>query len=170
MNTVDDFHRQRRMFVLCDGLQIAPEADTRSHVEWMTDEGWLESLEDPAFRNIVRGFHDPRGLFFYRDHNFKAIFPHQCPGWKKMLRQLKARLSLPDETRIWTGMSPAGLGDAWEGSVELKSLGEFLRVADGDENSESADPGQQVGRPLVGRFRPHNPDARRSTGPTKHER
>jgi hypothetical protein len=128
------------MFAVANGgLQVASEGDIRSHIEWVVDEGWLTSETAEEFRNMLRGFYDKRGLFFYRDHNFRAIFPHHYPDWRQYLRLLKETLNLPNNTLIYSGMSPGELGDAWEGAVLLKkTLGEFLREP--EENSEDPDP------------------------------
>ncbi|MGM5481735.1 MAG: hypothetical protein ACQESE_04995 [Nanobdellota archaeon] len=85
-NSVKSFHSQRQMFAIKNSnLFLAPANVTYSHTDWFIKEGWMSSKDDSLMDQIVRGFIDPTGAYFYKGYNFdadpdaeKEMFQHLC--------------------------------------------------------------------------------------------
>lgn len=110
------FHRSRRMFVLLTaGLRLAPEDDPRSHTQWFMAEGWL-----PCLKQSPRGYWDERGVFIYKDIDFRPVSDEEL---YQVALQLKEYL--PAETRVFTGMIPDDYVGKWKPRLECGTLMEW---------------------------------------------
>jgi len=99
--SVEDFHRNRRMFAIVAGdVIIGPKDSPMSHSEWFESIGKdAEKTENEC----VRGFADERGLFFYRGKKFDATEDDE----KELvahLEEIANALELSLETLVFMGM------------------------------------------------------------------
>lgn len=110
------FHVNRQMFAIYRGkIYTAPIGDSRSHIEWFIDMGLMNSKEDPAFEEIVRGYAQDQGfLHAYRGKNYVSseVFEMLAPFLDRLAKLLK----LAPKTPIRLGVSCQGRpGESWPG-------------------------------------------------------
>ena len=117
--SVEDFHRQRRMFVVMPDrfqarLQFAPEGDLRSHAEWLFD---VYGIKEPC----LRGYVDETGLWFYSSADCNATEEDRVRIWG-LLREIGEYLDLSESTEIHMGTVSGPPGSRWPAR---KNLGTF---------------------------------------------
>lgn len=102
-SNIKDFHSSRRMFAIKDGqVYLADMNSTQSHAEWFYSMGWITKEDDTAMFNLIRGFVDNRGIFFYVGYNFstteeveKIFIVH--------LSELVEKLKISADTHVYAG-------------------------------------------------------------------
>lgn len=61
------------MFAVKDGiLYLASENVSYSHAKWFELKGWMNSNDDQIMNEIIRGFVDKDGVYFYKGYDFKV--------------------------------------------------------------------------------------------------
>lgn len=121
------FHVSRLMFAIHDGkLHFGPPKATYSHAKWFRDQGWVKGPNDTFIETTVRGFVDSEGVYFYVGFDFrvddaaeKMFFPH--------LRELKAKLRLPDAFPLFGGMIRTDRPGKFETRKQYGFLGDVLK-------------------------------------------
>jgi len=83
-------------------ILIGPENSSLSHHEWFNKLGYDANK---LVEESVRGFKDERGLFFYKGPDFN-IDPKTEKIFFKKLGEIQKLLNLPEETRIYGGVTP----------------------------------------------------------------
>jgi hypothetical protein len=114
MTPEEEFHVQRRMFVLGNTLQFARIGDPRSHAQWLRDDYGIE-------KPMLRGFVDETGLYFYSTEDCRAT-KEDYRIIQPWLREIGEYLDLSENTPIHMGMIPGEIGVRWQPE---KTLGTF---------------------------------------------
>ncbi|MCX6789813.1 MAG: hypothetical protein NTZ42_04395 [Candidatus Gribaldobacteria bacterium] len=126
LEVVENFHKQRRMFAIKDGvLHIAPENAPYSHAQWFTNEGWIKPGDDELMGSVIRGFVDNRGVFFYKDYDFSFNAKAQAEILS-CLRELVDNLRLDLDLHLFAGLIKGGPGKKWPGQSDLGVLRDLL--------------------------------------------
>jgi len=122
LEAVENFHQQRRMFAIRDGvLRIAPENASYSHAQWFVSEGWIKPGEDGLMGSATRGFVDSRGVFFYKDYDFSFDAKAQAEILN-FLQELVDNLALDLNLHLFGGLIRGGPGEKWPGQNDLGAL------------------------------------------------
>lgn len=122
---VDKFHKNRRIFAIIDNiLYIAPVDTTFSHLEWLEHERLLKTI-NKNLDNIIRGFVDCDGLYFY-EGDF-AINKRAEYGIFKHLNDLINKLRIDKNFHIYGGFIKGEVGQKWLPIKDYGVLKDLLR-------------------------------------------
>lgn len=116
------------MFAIIDGQLVwADPKDTRYHMDWFVQEGWISreeysNLKPGKFEGIVRGFLDDRGLFAYRGRDFTHFGCYQAMS--PIVDQFLS--DLPGTTKVYLGVISGSNGYDWDGKIFAGNLQEFV--------------------------------------------
>jgi hypothetical protein len=72
INAIRAFHKQRVMFVFYNGELHRKYHTEQSHIEWFLQEGWIQNSQDEKFNDLIRGYYDETGIYFYKGHAFST--------------------------------------------------------------------------------------------------
>ena len=123
---VELFHRARRMFALIDSKLILAVADLPySHSEWFEREGFCSSSASAQFEEIVRGFVDTSGVYFYSGVAFDADDKSE-ELFLTILPELSDSLSLPPTLAVYGGMIKQSTPGRWPPKRYLGTVSELL--------------------------------------------
>ena len=94
---------QRVMFAVKNGrLYVAPKNLRCSHKEWFKKEGWVTENDDTCMHQLVRGYVDFEGIYFYQGYD--AHSPRlKSEALKEIIRELHKRLKLDRKIHIFFG-------------------------------------------------------------------
>ena len=120
------FHRSRRAFVIVKGrLEIDLEGSELSHAEWFEKEGWISKKEHSLMDEGVRGFVDERGVFFFKGFDFRITNDVE-ERFFPLLKELKERLELDENTRIFGGIKKLDKPGKWPPIKEYGTIEECI--------------------------------------------
>jgi hypothetical protein len=101
---VKNFHSNRRMFAIKDNkLFVATPNVSYSHARWFEIEGWIKNSDDPLMKEIVRGYVDNDGVYFYKGYDFSVDFQAERTMIKH-LGQLVERVAIDNSKHLYGGI------------------------------------------------------------------
>lgn len=71
-DAVKSFHAGRKMIVFRGERIFYKDNTTQSHADWFTFRGWISNSGDERFEDIIRGYIDDTGVYFYKGVDFKT--------------------------------------------------------------------------------------------------
>ncbi len=117
--TVKEFHRQRRMFAVVNGVLLSNlSRDCRSHSDWLYD---IYNLTEPQ----LRGYVDPTGLYFYSTADCQAQ-PGDWPQVRRLIKLITSLFDLEAGLPIHEGTIPGEPGERWKPAKTIGCISDFV--------------------------------------------
>jgi len=69
---INKLHENRTMLAVIDNKLIKKKASKQSHKDWFIEEKWIGNSSDTVFENIIRGYFDNTGIYFYKGDDFST--------------------------------------------------------------------------------------------------
>jgi hypothetical protein len=112
INATRAFHKQRIMFVFHNGELHIKYHTEQSHIEWFLQEGWIQDMQDEKFNDLIRGYYDKTGIYFYKGHAFSTDkdLENFVVNLKKTLQLAIKQPGLP----VYCGVTPSKLGEIFK--------------------------------------------------------
>jgi len=121
-----ELHRNRRMFAIKeDKLYLAPLHAEYTHAKWFEKLGWITKENDKAMDELVRGFIDSTGIYFYKGYDFS----YDKEAEKIILKNLNKiinLLHLSKETCLFGGLVKQKIPGKWKPIKEYGKVEQFL--------------------------------------------
>ena len=124
---VQKFHSGRRMFAIKDNqLFLATPNVSYSHARWFELEGWIKNSNDSIMEEIVRGYVDNSGIYFYKGYNFdvdnqseKTMITH--------LEHLVKYTAVDVSIHLYGGMIKQDTPGKWPPRKDCGVISDFLK-------------------------------------------
>ena len=119
-----EFHEGRRMFMIINNkLFIAPENNLLSHREWAESENLLDGESD--FNDIIRGFVDSEGIYFYKGKNFAVDRKAEKIFFSK-LDEIIDKMMIDPSLHIFSEMIEQEKMGKWPAKNDYGAIKEFI--------------------------------------------
>jgi hypothetical protein len=120
-----EFHKGRRMFMIINNkLFIAPKNNALSHQEWAESENLLDEGSD--FNDIVRGFVDSEGVYFYKGKNFTINEDAEKIFFSK-LDEIINKMMISPNSHIFSEMIKQDKMGKWPAKNDYGAINDFIK-------------------------------------------
>jgi len=126
------FHISRIMFAIRnDKLYVHREKTEMSHLEWFKTLGWLDdTTECDILNEVLRGYVDTDGVYFYRREDFTAS-ELDAKLFIRNLLKLDDIIGINGDIPVYAGVIKGGIGEKFKPcryigtAIQLATYGKF---------------------------------------------
>jgi len=119
-------HINRQMFAIIDDtLYFAKENTELSHRLWFIEKGWITENEDKLFGEVVRGYSNDKGVYFYKGYDFSVDIESECIMLKH-LNELVDKLNLDQKLHLYGGKIKQIMAAEWEFRKDYGPIEKFI--------------------------------------------